>query len=83
MSVAKAEWLADKRQTEFLADYLELDLDAVTTILKKKGVGSGTAYEWMGKGLKQLKAEGKGGGHDHFHVNMLDGYHGDFRKRDL
>ncbi|KAI5813633.1 alkaline-phosphatase-like protein [Pyronema omphalodes] len=74
---------------EFLAEYLSVDVHAVTKILKEKGVGK---QDWMGKGLEQLQfealakeqAEGKPGNvvlGDHFHKDEIDAYHGDFRKR--
>lgn len=76
---------------EFLADYLEVDVHAVTKILKEKGVGK---QDWMGKGLEELQfealaqaeAEGQPGKVDlgeHFHKDQIDTYHGDFRKRCL
>jgi hypothetical protein len=75
-----------KTSLVFLADYLALDLNAVTKKLKRKGVGKADAgsekYEWMGKPLDQLMAERKvagKGNRDHFHVDEIDFYHGEFK----
>ena len=62
----------------FLADYLNLDVSAVTELLKSSGswMVDSTAHEtvpefhWMGHPLDEdVRVEG------------LDTYHGDFRKR--
>ena len=62
----------------FLADYLELDLSAVTKILKEQGVGpKGTdEYAWMGKTLKELEEDAE----KSIDVDNIDCYHGDFRR---
>jgi alkaline phosphatase len=62
----------------FLADYLDVDLDAVTKRLKSSGswtnaettTGAEAEFHWMGHPLDEdVRTEG------------LDTYHGDFRKR--
>lgn len=61
----------------FLADYLDVDVDAVTKRLKSSGSWTAhptddtvTEFHWMGHPLKEsVRTEG------------LDTYHGDFRKR--
>ncbi|KLJ08022.1 alkaline phosphatase [Blastomyces silverae] len=61
----------------FLADYLSLDLDDVTKLLKDtkssphvSADGSDNQYAWMGKPLD-----------DDVVVDTLDRYHGDFKRR--
>ncbi|KAF8462543.1 alkaline-phosphatase-like protein [Kalaharituber pfeilii] len=68
---------------EFLRDYLQLDLDAVTKELTEKGVGRHKAaagdngLEWMGRSLAEITENEK------YVTDQLDCYHGDFRKRSL
>ncbi|CUS09911.1 unnamed protein product [Tuber aestivum] len=66
---------------EFLRDYLQVDVDAITKELKKKGVdrvdtaGVGKVeYEWMGRPLNELKEVG-------FETDELDSYHGQFKHK--
>lgn len=66
---------------EFLRDYLQVDVDAITKELKKKGVNrvdaagvSKVEYEWMGRPLSELKEAG-------FETDKLDCYHGQFKHR--
>lgn len=61
----------------FIRDFLEIDLDAVTTELKKKGVarvGSENEYSWMGRSLHELAEDG-------FETTGVDCYHGDFKHK--
>ncbi|KAI5779982.1 alkaline-phosphatase-like protein [Geopyxis carbonaria] len=65
----------------FLADYLDLDLEKVTTRLRDEGVdskGTDVQYAWMGKSLKELKADEKETGY--YDTEHIDVYHGVFRK---
>lgn len=66
---------------EFLRDYLQVDVDAITKELKKKGVSrvdaagvSKVEYEWMGRPLSELKEAG-------FETDKLDCYHGEFKHK--
>jgi alkaline phosphatase len=53
---------------DFLRDYLDVDVEAVTKELKKKGVGA--RAEWMGRPLDAgVRTDG------------FDEYHGDFKHR--
>lgn len=65
----------------FIRDFLEIDLEAVTEELKKKGVareGEGeaaqTEYPWMGRSLHELSKEG-------FEPANVDCYHGEFKHK--
>lgn len=71
---------------QFLADYLDVDLDKVTKILREKGVGTtaeGTPA-WMGKSLKvlldELEESDSTFDPDHFQPDCIDQYHGDFKR---
>ncbi|CAP94643.1 hypothetical protein E8E15_006511 [Penicillium rubens] len=55
---------------DFLADYLDLDVDNVTKLLQDTKSGILQSYDWMGDRLGL-----------NFHTEGLDTYHGDFRKR--
>ncbi|KAJ5774294.1 hypothetical protein N7457_009190 [Penicillium paradoxum] len=55
---------------EFLADYLDLNVDNVTKLLQDTKSGILQSYDWMGDRLGMT-----------FHTDGLDGYHGDFKKR--
>ena len=67
----------------FLAEYLGLDVNKVTEKLKESGVGhaaaAGDKFAWMGKSLEVLRANATD--KEHFHVDELDCYHGDFKHR--
>ncbi|MCJ1313698.1 hypothetical protein MMC25_007377 [Agyrium rufum] len=52
---------------QFLADYLEVDVSAITDEIREKTMGD---KEWMGEPLPETRR-----------VEELDHYHGDFRKR--
>ncbi|KXG47177.1 NADH dehydrogenase [ubiquinone] 1 alpha subcomplex assembly factor 3 [Penicillium griseofulvum] len=54
----------------FLADYLDLNVDNVTKLLQDTKSGALQSYDWMGDRLGL-----------NFHTDGLDTYHGDFRKR--
>lgn len=63
---------------EFLADYLNLDVAAITNQLKEEGVGrvssaKGGKYPWMGRTLAEL-------GRD-VETDHIDHYHGDFKHK--
>lgn len=65
----------------FIRDFLEIDLDAVTEELKKKGVAKQSAdaeahteYPWMGRSLHELAKEG-------FETADVDCYHGEFKHK--
>lgn len=65
----------------FIRDFLEIDLNAVTTELKKKGVarvgslsGQENEYPWMGRSLHELAKDG-------FETTGVDCYHGDFKHK--
>ncbi|KAJ5208590.1 hypothetical protein N7449_002969 [Penicillium cf. viridicatum] len=55
---------------DFLADYLDLNVDNVTKLLQDSKSGISQSYDWMGDRLGL-----------NFHTDGLDTYHGDFRKR--
>ncbi|KAJ5468347.1 hypothetical protein N7475_006099 [Penicillium sp. IBT 31633x] len=55
---------------DFLADYLDLNVDNVTKLLQDSKSGILQSYDWMGDRLGLT-----------FHTEGLDAYHGDFRKR--
>ncbi|KAL7267394.1 vacuolar alkaline phosphatase [Rhizina undulata] len=64
---------------DFLRNYLEVDVEAITKQLQKEGVGKvrvqgGEDVGWMGRTLEQL---GKGG----LVVDEVDCYHGDFKHK--
>jgi hypothetical protein len=65
-----------------LADYLALDVNKVTAILKEKGVARTSAgsseYPWMGRSLQELKFNAADA--EHFHVDEIDSYHGEFKR---
>lgn len=78
---------------KFLADYLNVDVEAVTKELKDKGVKQGSTGVEDGKGIGEGLGWGEWMGpaelpreeHEHARLVYLDEYHGDFkaRKRDL
>lgn len=55
---------------DFLAAYLDLDVDNVTKLLQDTKSGALQSYDWMGDRLGL-----------NFPPDGLDTYHGDFRKR--
>ncbi|KAJ5131002.1 uncharacterized protein N7515_007041 [Penicillium bovifimosum] len=55
---------------DFLADYLDLNVDNVTKLLQDTKSGVLQSYDWTGDRLGLT-----------FHLDGLDTYHGDFRKR--
>ncbi|KAF3917960.1 hypothetical protein ABW20_dc0110649 [Dactylellina cionopaga] len=62
---------------EFLRNYLEVDVEAITKKLRKDGVGA----KWMGRGLDEIleethKSMGVGGDAGEVTVSGLDAYHG-------
>jgi len=70
---------------EFLANYLDVDIHAVTKILREQGVDR---EAWMGRSLDELwgtadKTAGPGGASEFHNMEEVDSYHGDFRKRSL
>ncbi|KAJ5430082.1 NADH dehydrogenase 1 alpha subcomplex assembly factor 3 [Penicillium cf. griseofulvum] len=56
----------------FLADYLDLNVDNVTKLLQDTKSGALQSYDWMGDRLGL-----------NIHTDGLDTYHGDFRKRSV
>ena len=54
---------------EFIRDYLDVDVDAVTEELKRQGAELAKTKEWMGKSLEDLDTKAD-----------LDHYQGDFKR---
>ena len=58
---------------EFIRDYLDLDVEAVTRELKEQGtLLQQSGHEWMGEKVDDQRAKNRG-----------DHYEGDFKKRGL